>query len=85
MAQPPAANPHGALDGEGGYTVYGKLMPAAGSLRLSGVPLGLAHGAKLKRAIAAGQPIAWADVAIDETNTVVHFRREMERAFAPGV
>ena len=33
------------LDGEGGYTVYGKLVPAAASLALGGLPLGLAHGA----------------------------------------
>src|SRR4051812_12653662 len=35
------------LDGEGGYTVYGKLMPAADSRALGGLPLGLAHGVKL--------------------------------------
>lgn len=72
------------LDGEGGYTVYGKLMPAADSLRLSGLPLGLAHGVKLKRAIAAGQTVEWADVVIDETDAVVRFRREMETAFVPA-
>ena len=32
------------LDGEGGFTVWGKLMPASDSLRLGGLPLGLAHG-----------------------------------------
>src|SRR4029453_6685097 len=37
------------LDGEGGYTVYGRLMPAADSLRLGGLPLGLAHGVRLVR------------------------------------
>ena len=30
------------LDGEGGYTVWGKLMPAADSLRVGGLPIGLA-------------------------------------------
>ena len=33
-----------ALDGEGGYTVYGKLMPASLSVAMRGLPLGLAHG-----------------------------------------
>ena len=50
------------LDGEGGYTVYGKLMPAADSLRLGGLPLGLAHGVKLVHAVAAGAPVRWSDV-----------------------
>jgi predicted homoserine dehydrogenase-like protein len=35
------------LDGEGGYTVWGKLLPAERSLRIGGLPLGLAHGIKL--------------------------------------
>ena len=41
------------LDGEGGYTVYGKVMPAAESLRIGGLPLGLAHEAPLRHAIVA--------------------------------
>ena len=71
------------LDGEGGYTVFGKLMPSKDSLRSGGLPLGLAHGVKLKRPIAAGQPLCWADVAVDENDASVRFRREMERAFTP--
>ena len=70
------------LDGEGGYTVYGKLMPARDSLRLGGLPLGLAHGMALKRDIAAGEAVRWDDVAFDAANPAVQFRREMERAFA---
>ena len=68
------------LDGEGGFTVYGRLLPAAESLRLGGLPLGLAHKARLKRAIAAGAVVRWADVEIDESQPAVRFRREMERA-----
>jgi predicted homoserine dehydrogenase-like protein len=67
------------LDGEGGYTVYGKLLPAAESLRLGGLPLGLAHKVRLTQAIAAGQAVRWADVEIDETQPAVRLRREMER------
>ncbi len=72
------------LDGEGGYCVYGKLMPAADSLKRGGLPLGLAHGVKLKNDIAAGLPLLWSDVDIDETDDTVRFRREMEAAFAPA-
>jgi predicted homoserine dehydrogenase-like protein len=70
------------LDGEGGYTVYGKLMPAADSLALGGLPLGLAHGVRLKRAIAAHAPVRWNDVVVDERGDAVRLRREMERALA---
>lgn len=70
------------LDGEGGYTVYGKLLPASESLALGGLPLGLAHGVKLLRPVAAGQPVSWNDVAFDANATAVRFRREMERVFA---
>ncbi|HKK29737.1 MAG TPA: SAF domain-containing protein, partial [Alphaproteobacteria bacterium] len=70
------------LDGEGGYKVWGKLMPAADSLRLGGLPIGLAHGVTLKRDIAQGEPVCWDDVTFDVDDTTVVFRREMERAFS---
>ena len=69
------------LDGEGGYTVYGKLMPAAQSLARGGLPLGLAHQVRLLRPIAIGQPVTWSDVAYDPANATVRFRREMEAEF----
>jgi predicted homoserine dehydrogenase-like protein len=70
------------LDGEGGFTVWGKLMPAADSLRAGALPIGLAHGVKVNRAVKAGETIRWADVAIDDRGQAVQVRREMERAFA---
>ena len=70
------------LDGEGGYTVYGKLMPAADSLKAGGLPIGLAHRVKLVRDVASGRPVSWNDVAVDANNDAVKFRREMERVFA---
>jgi len=73
------------LDGEGGYTVVGRLMPAADSLAQGCLPLGLAHGWKVLKPIAQGAPVRWSDVAVDERNCAVALRREMERAFAaPG-
>ena len=70
------------LDGEGGYTVYGKLMPAKDSLAIGGLPLGLAHGVKLRRAVAAGRQVRWSDVAVDANDAAVRLRREMERVFS---
>jgi predicted homoserine dehydrogenase-like protein len=67
------------LDGEGGFTVYGKLRSAAQSLREGGLPLGLAHKVRLKSAVSAGQPVRWDDVEIDASQPAVKFRREMER------
>ncbi len=69
------------LDGEGGYTVVGRLMPAVDSLAQGCLPLGLAHGWKLLKPVAAGQPVKWSDVAVDASNTAVKFRREMETQF----
>jgi predicted homoserine dehydrogenase-like protein len=70
------------LDGEGGYTVYGKLLPAETSLKLGGLPLGLAHGVKLVKPVKAGQAVRWSDVAYDEHALAVRVRREMETLFA---
>ena len=67
------------LDGEGGYTVYGRLMPAAASRAAGGLPIGLAHGVKLVRDVAAGAVVTSADVALDETQPLVMLRRELER------
>ena len=70
------------LDGEGGYTVYGKLMPADDSLACGGLPIGLAHNVTLKTAVAKDQPVTWANVDIDATSQAVRVRREMEAMFA---
>jgi predicted homoserine dehydrogenase-like protein len=67
------------LDGEGGYTVHAKLIPAARSLTLGGLPIGLAHHVKLVRDAAAGEILTAGDVALDDTQEAVRVRREMER------
>jgi predicted homoserine dehydrogenase-like protein len=73
--------PGETLDGEGGYTVYGRLMPARDSLALGALPIGLAHGVTLTRAIKAGETVRWADVAAKESEEAVRVRREMEAMF----
>lgn len=69
------------LDGEGGYTVWGRLMPAADSLARRAVPIGLAHRARVTRAIPRGTVLAWDDIAAADDETL-RFRREMESVFA---
>jgi len=70
------------LDGEGGYTVWGKLMPAADSVELGGLPIGLATNVVLKHAIAAGQCVRWSDVETDDASQAVITRRELEARLA---
>jgi predicted homoserine dehydrogenase-like protein len=70
------------LDGEGGYTVWGKLLPAASSMRMGGLPLGLAHNVRLLRPVKKGQALTWADVAMDTGTRAYQVRREMETVFA---
>ena len=69
------------LDGEGGFCVWGRQMPADVSLERELLPLGLAHDVKLKRDIAEGQALRWSDVAYDLNDPAVKIRREMEAAF----
>ena len=69
------------LDGEGGYTVWGKLLPAKTSARMGGLPLGLAHQVKLIRDVKKGQSLCWEDVAMDAALPAYKVRREMEALF----
>jgi predicted homoserine dehydrogenase-like protein len=76
--------PGEVLDGEGGYTVWGKLLPAHKSMQMGGLPLGLAHDVKLVRPVKKGQSLSWSDVAMDQTTHAFKIRQEMEAMFAPG-
>lgn len=69
------------LDGEGGFTVYGKLMPTADSLRRRALPIGLAHNMVLKRDIVAGAVVSWDDVDYNATQQAVRVRQEQEALF----
>jgi predicted homoserine dehydrogenase-like protein len=69
------------LDGEGGCTVWGKLMPARDSLARKALPIGLAHKVKVKRGLPEGSVVSWDDVECDESSQAVRFRREMEQTF----
>jgi len=69
------------LDGEGGYTVWGKLMSARDSAAKKAVPIGLGHRVKLKRDIPEGQTVSWDDIEYDTSSEAVRIRREMEKSF----
>ena len=69
------------LDGEGGYTVWGKLVPAERSLAEGALPIGLAHKVPLIRDVAAGAIVRWSDVNVPDSEAA-RARRDMERRFA---
>jgi predicted homoserine dehydrogenase-like protein len=66
------------LDGEGGACVWGRLLPAAASLQIGGLPIGLANRVPLLRDVKAGQCVTWEDVRIDASDGAYRYRREME-------
>lgn len=74
--------PGDMLDGEGGFTVFGTLMPAADSLAASAFPLGLSNKAKVIRPVAKGQVVTYADVE-PRPSAAYKLRKRMEADFQP--
>lgn len=71
------------LDGEGGYTVWGKLLPSHKSVSMGGLPLGLAHDIKVIKPVKKGQSLSWDDVAVDTSTDAYKIRKELESKFKP--
>jgi predicted homoserine dehydrogenase-like protein len=66
------------LDGEGGYTVWGRLMPATDSLAINALPIGLAADVLVLRAVKQGEVLRQGDVALDANDPAVKLRHAME-------
>jgi predicted homoserine dehydrogenase-like protein len=64
------------LDGEGGFTIYGGVRPAAMSVANRYLPLGLANHVKLVRPVKRDQPITLDDVDIETTSTACKLREK---------
>jgi predicted homoserine dehydrogenase-like protein len=62
------------LDGEGGFTVYGRLS----ARQSEGLPIGLARDVTLRAPVQAGEAVRWQDVEIDHARDDVVARRAME-------
>ena len=73
------------LDGEGGATVWGRLVPAAESARAGLLPIGLAQGITLTHPVAAGEPVRFADVARPAGSRVWELRRQLEQTYGAQV
>jgi len=67
------------LDGEGGSTVWGKLLPARQSVHDGALPIGLSNGVKLQKSIPRGKAVHWRDVNVDTNLEAFKIRRIMEK------
>ncbi len=65
------------LDGEGGATVWGRLVLAADSVRDKVLPIGLAQNINLKRPVAAGQVVTLDDVDLPDTGRAWELRHAL--------
>lgn len=70
--------PGGTLDGEGGYTVFGKLMRAEESLNRNILPLGLTGKATLTRKVAKDEFLTYDCVTLDTSSPAYQLRKELE-------
>ncbi len=70
------------LDGEGGYTVWGRIMPANASISAQALPIGLASEVILTAPIKQGQVITLKDIDADTGTQAWQVRNAMLHAFA---
>jgi len=73
--------PGEVLDGEGGYTVYGKLVPAAQSVKNRYLPMGLSSGTKVTKAVARDAVVTYDDVAVDRSRFSYQLRQKIEEEY----
>ncbi len=69
------------LDGEGGYTVWGRLMPSTASVAMQALPIGLASEVTVTRPIKQGQVITLDDISADTTAQAWLVRNKMLEQF----
>ena len=75
------------LDGEGGYTVWGKAVPAEKSLALDALPIGLAHNTRLKYPVERDCVVRYSDVELSRDSDAIRLLKEMvalKQALASG-
>ncbi|MCO6384814.1 NAD(P)H-dependent oxidoreductase [Oceanicola sp. 502str15] len=72
------------LDGEGGFKVWAKAIPATESAALNALPIGLAHHVKLKRPVSRDQVVSLDDVDIVDDLDIHALRDEQRRLLSPA-
>jgi len=73
--------PGDVVDGEGGYTVYGRLVRAKESLEHGHLPMGLASNVRLVRPVKRDALVPYADVELNQRLFSYKLRRTMEKEF----
>ncbi|MQX36888.1 NAD(P)H-dependent oxidoreductase [Roseospira navarrensis] len=72
-------SPGEVLDGEGGFTVWGRLTTARRSLSDRALPIGLAHGVRLTEPVRRGEVVRIGDVDLGTAHTeALALRRRLE-------
>ena len=66
------------LDGEGGYCVWAKAIPAKISSRIRALPIGLAHNVKLKNPVKKDEIVSIDDVELLDVDDIISYRKNME-------
>jgi predicted homoserine dehydrogenase-like protein len=74
--------PGDVLDGEGGYTVFGRLVGAPESLSRSFLPMGLTGKARTLRPVAKDAVLTYGDVQLDEDQFAYQLRKPMEAEYS---
>jgi len=69
------------LDGDGGYTVWGRLMPAIASVAAQALPIGLASNIALTRPVKQDQVITMGDISAETTTQAWQVRNKMLEHF----
>lgn len=73
------------LDGIGGETVYGLTDTAVRTATARAVPIGVVHGARVRRDVACGTVLTTEDVALDETATIVQLLHQQDAMVDEGM
>ena len=66
------------LDGEGGYCVWAKAIPAKVSSRIGALPIGLAHNVKLKNPVKKDEIVKIDDVELLDVEDIISYRKNMQ-------
>ena len=66
------------LDGEGGYCVWAKAIPAKVSSKIGALPIGLAHNVKLKNPVKKDEIVNMDDVELLDAEDIISYRKKME-------
>ena len=71
-------HPGETLDGEGGETVYGRLARTNESVSRAALPIGLARGLRITRAVPEGGVVRYDDAEPPPASAALEARRELE-------